>query len=278
MKPARFRLSSAPRRSTRRSTLLHEDGDDARVIAGGQSLMPMLSMRLARPQCWSTSCDLPELREDRGRAATPSASAPACARRQLLAWPDLAERQPLLAAALPWVGHAQTRSRGTVCGSVAHADPSAEIPLALLALDGSVELSSQRKRRRVKADEFFTGMMSTARAEDEMIEAVSSLPARPGTAMPSASSAAATAISPSSPARPWSRPDGRTTRHRRRRRPPDRARFRGTRRQRARRRARTPSPGSSTPATTCMPPRAIAANWCAGSAAPPIEEARRCRA
>ena len=60
----------------------------------------------------------------------------------MLAWPELAKRQPLLALALPWVGHAQTRARGTVCGSVALADPSAEIPLALVALDGEIELSS----------------------------------------------------------------------------------------------------------------------------------------
>ena len=90
----------------------------------------------------------------------------------MLAWPDLRERQPLLAAALPWVGHAQTRSRGTVCGSIAHADPSAEIPLALLALKGTIELSSQKKLRRVPAEEFFTGLMSTARSDDELIEAV----------------------------------------------------------------------------------------------------------
>jgi 2-furoyl-CoA dehydrogenase FAD binding subunit len=91
---------------------------------------------------------------------------------ELLAWPGLAARQPLIAAALPWVGHAQTRSRGTVCGSVAHADPSAEIPLALLALKGAVCLSSQRKQRRVAAEDFFTGLMSTARNDDELIEAV----------------------------------------------------------------------------------------------------------
>ena len=92
---------------------------------------------------------------------------------ELLAWPNLARSQPLLAAALPWVGHAQTRSRGTVCGSMAHADPSAELPLVLLALDATVELSSRRRRRAVPASEFFIGMMSTAREPNELIEAVS---------------------------------------------------------------------------------------------------------
>ena len=92
---------------------------------------------------------------------------------ELLAWPELAARQPLLAQALPWVGHAQTRARGTVCGSVALADPSAELPLCLLALGGEVVLSSKAGQRRVAADEFFTGLMSTARSDDELIEAVS---------------------------------------------------------------------------------------------------------
>jgi 2-furoyl-CoA dehydrogenase FAD binding subunit len=91
---------------------------------------------------------------------------------ELLVWPCLPVRLPLLAAALPWVGHAQTRSRGTVCGSVAHADPSAEIPLCLLALGGAVELTSRRRRRRVPAADFFTGMMSTQRADHEMIAAI----------------------------------------------------------------------------------------------------------
>jgi len=89
-----------------------------------------------------------------------------------MAWPDLQRHQPLLAAALPWVGHAQTRSRGTVCGSIAQADPSAELPLVLVGLGGSVELSSKRNRRALAASEFFTGAMSTARADDELIEAV----------------------------------------------------------------------------------------------------------
>jgi 2-furoyl-CoA dehydrogenase FAD binding subunit len=92
---------------------------------------------------------------------------------ELLAWPDLAKHQPLLAQALPWVGHAQTRARGTVCGSVALADPSAELPLVLAALGGNIVLSSKARRRSVKAADFFSGIMSTARNDDELIESVS---------------------------------------------------------------------------------------------------------
>ena len=86
----------------------------------------------------------------------------------------------MLAAALPWVGHVQTRARGTVCGSIAHADPSAELPLCLLALRGEVRLRSARRHRTLPADGFLTGMMSTACAADELIEAVAFPARKPG--------------------------------------------------------------------------------------------------
>jgi len=151
--------------------LLAEEGADARILAGGQSLVPMLSMRLTRPKVVVDIMRLPGLADIRIDGNDIRVG---CGVRQaqLMAWPDLHKRQPLLAAALPWVGHAQTRSRGTVCGSVAQADPSAEIPLVLVALGGSVELSSRRKRRTLAAADFFTGAMSTARQDDELIEAV----------------------------------------------------------------------------------------------------------
>ncbi len=179
MKPSRFDYQRAETLADVHAALA-ENGNDARVIAGGQTLLPMLSMRLARPKLLVDIMHLPELGKiDNGRDAIRIGAG--VRQAELLAWPELMQRQPLLAAALPFVGHAQTRSRGTVCGSVAHADPSAEIPLVMLALGGSVELSSRRKRRSVPAAEFFTGMMSTARAPDEMIEAVSVPAARAGT-------------------------------------------------------------------------------------------------
>jgi 2-furoyl-CoA dehydrogenase FAD binding subunit len=179
MKPSRFDYQRADTLADVHAALA-ENGNDVRVIAGGQTLLPMLSMRLARPKVLVDIMHLPELKEiDSGRNAIRIGAG--VRQAELLAWPELTQRQPLLAAALPFVGHAQTRSRGTVCGSVAHADPSAEIPLVMLALGGSVELSSRRKRRSVPAAEFFTGMMSTARMPDEMIEAVSVPAARAGT-------------------------------------------------------------------------------------------------
>lgn len=178
MKPSRFDYQRADTLADVHAALA-ENGNDARVIAGGQTLLPMLSMRLARPKLLVDIMHLPELKKiDAGRNAIRIGAG--VRQAELLAWPELMQRQPLLAAVLPFVGHAQTRSRGTVCGSVAHADPSAEIPLVMLALGGSVELSSRRKRRSVPAAEFFTGMMSTARMPDEMIEAVSVPAARAG--------------------------------------------------------------------------------------------------
>jgi 2-furoyl-CoA dehydrogenase FAD binding subunit len=152
--------------------VLASEGSDAQIIAGGQSLMPMLNTRLAKPKVLIDIMRLKEL--DRIDAASEAVTVGAGVRqRALLGWPALAEKLRLVALALPWTGHVQTRSRGTICGSIAHADPSAEMPLALLALGGEVHLRTARKRRKLPAGEFFTGVMSTARAADEMIEAVS---------------------------------------------------------------------------------------------------------
>ena len=150
---------------------LRQHGPEARIIAGGQSLMPMLNMRLTKPTVLVDVMRIPALKEprlDKGALVIPAGVRQAI----LLDRPGLARDLPLLATALPWVGHIQTRARGTLCGSVAHADPSAEIPLCLVALQGEIHLRSRRKVRRVAAEDFFTGMMVTDRADDEMIEAI----------------------------------------------------------------------------------------------------------
>ena len=170
MKPARFDYIRAESLAEAHAALA-EYGGDARVIAGGQTLVPMLSMRLARPKVLVDIMHLPGLRQIAAKGDAIRIGA-GVRQAEALASRDVADKLPLLAAALPWVGHAQTRNRGTLCGSVAHADPSAEIPLVLLALGGNVALSSRRRRRSVSAADFFTGMMSTARADDEMIEAI----------------------------------------------------------------------------------------------------------
>jgi 2-furoyl-CoA dehydrogenase FAD binding subunit len=153
-------------------TVLAKEGADARVLAGGQSFMPMLNMRLARPKVVVDIMRIAGL--DRIDEINNEVVVGASVRQAgLLAWDNLADRLPLVALALPWAGHVQTRSRGTICGSIAHADPSAEMPLSLVALRGSVHLRNRRGRRRVAAADYITGMMNTVRADEEMIEAVS---------------------------------------------------------------------------------------------------------
>jgi 2-furoyl-CoA dehydrogenase FAD binding subunit len=171
MKPAAFDYVRAEHLDEALEVLANE-GSDARIIAGGQSLMPMLNMRLAKPKTLIDIMRVSELGRIERKAGTVRIGA-AVRQAALLEWPGLGESLRLAALALPWTGHVQTRSRGTVCGSIAHADPSAELPLVLCALDGDVHLRSARRRRRVAARNFFNGMMATARADDELIEAVS---------------------------------------------------------------------------------------------------------
>ena len=187
---------------------LARHGADARIIAGGQSLLPMLNMRLARPAVLVDIMGIAGL--DQVRREGDMIVVPAGVRQAaLMKRPGLATEQPLLAAALPWLGHYQTRARGTVCGSAAHADPSAEIPLCLVALDGEIRLRSRRKRRSVRAAEFFAGMMVTAKADDELIEAVAFPAAKPRHRLClRARWRAGMATSPSSAARPWSSASG----------------------------------------------------------------------
>lgn len=151
--------------------VLRTEGSDARIIAGGQSLMPMLNMRLARPSVLVDIMRLEALRNielKQGKIAIGAG----VRQSEVLEWPSLERELKLVSLALPWTGHIQTRCRGTVCGSIAHADPSAEIPLVLLALGGDILLRSARKRRRVAARDFFLGVMVTDRQDDELIEAV----------------------------------------------------------------------------------------------------------
>jgi 2-furoyl-CoA dehydrogenase FAD binding subunit len=152
--------------------LLAEYGDDARILAGGQSLIPMLNLRLIEASVLIDISRLPALGgiADRGDAIEIGA---AVTQNMLMSWPQLKQKLPLLAAALPFVGHFQTRNRGTVCGSIAHADPSSEIPLALAVAGGAVVLRSQKRGERVLAAEAFQqDMLTTARAPDELIVAV----------------------------------------------------------------------------------------------------------
>ena len=169
MKPAPFDLVIAESLEEALSCLA-EHGEEARIIAGGQSLIAMLNMRLARPRVLvdiSRLRDLAYIRDGKGRLEIGATTTQA----ELLAWPELVRRAPLLAQALPHVGHFQTRNRGTVCGSLCHADPSSELPLSLATLGGEVVLRSRSGERVLAAKDFQTGMLTTAKRPDEMMVA-----------------------------------------------------------------------------------------------------------
>jgi CO/xanthine dehydrogenase FAD-binding subunit len=135
--------------------------EDARIIAGGQTLIPMLAMRLARP---TRLIDILRLKELRGIRSEDGAIVIGAVTRQAeVERSDTVKRAlPLLSKALPWVGHPPTRNRGTVGGSIANADPSAEIPLVAVTLGAEIEIANPAGRTGMPADEFFIGPMLTS--------------------------------------------------------------------------------------------------------------------
>lgn len=152
--------------------LLAQHGGEAKLLAGGQSLVPMLAMRLARP---ALLVDIDRLAELKSLAPGPTSVTMGAGVRQRAVEDarELDAALPLVRRALRWVGHAQTRNRGTVGGSVVHADPSAELPLAALVLGASMRLASQAGgERRVEARDFFLGPMYTAVSETECLLAI----------------------------------------------------------------------------------------------------------
>jgi CO/xanthine dehydrogenase FAD-binding subunit len=147
--------------------LLAEHGPDGKVLAGGQSLIPLLSMRLAAPARLIDINSLSEL--DYVRTAPDGVRVGALARHSaVLADRAAAGSQPLLAAALGWVAHPTIRNRGTSVGSIVHADPAAELPAVLSVLAGSLTLASVRGRRVVPAAELFRGPLESCLAPDEL--------------------------------------------------------------------------------------------------------------
>jgi len=168
MKPAPFDYF-APQSVEHALELLHEYGDEARPLAGGQSLVPMLNFRLARPAVLIDLNRVPDLSDV--TTADGSVSFGAMVReRAAERSPVVQERAPLLAAALPLIGHEAIRTRGTLGGSLAHADPAAELPAVALA--GRAELllrSAERGERIVEAEDFFRGFFSTAIEPDELL-------------------------------------------------------------------------------------------------------------
>jgi CO/xanthine dehydrogenase FAD-binding subunit len=170
VKPAPFAYHRPT--STREALdMLASAGDDASVLAGGQSLVPLMNFRIAQPAHLVDINFVDELdyvRVDDGWLAIGARTRQAAVERSA----EVARAAPLLSEAMRSVAHPPVRHRGTVVGSVAHADPAAELPAVLLALDGEVVLRSPDGERRVAAAEFFTGALMTARAPRELVTEV----------------------------------------------------------------------------------------------------------
>lgn len=182
MKPPRFDYL-APSSLDEVLDLLKDLRDEAKLLAGGQSLVPLLNFRLARPAHLVDLNDvagLDGIHADGGHLVIGAMTRQRAVETSTL----VRERCPLLAEAMPQIGHAQIRNRGTIGGSLVHADPAAELPAVVAALDGELVLQSARGRRVLKPEQFFTAYLTTAVAPDEiLVEArVPVTPARTGSA------------------------------------------------------------------------------------------------
>jgi carbon-monoxide dehydrogenase medium subunit len=182
MKPAAFAYYDPP--TTEEALhLLAELGEDAKVLAGGQSLMPMMNMRLARPAALidiNRTQELAYLNETNDGLLVGALTRQQAVERS----EGVRQRFPLLAETILSIGHPPIRARGTIGGSLAHADPAAELPAVLLALDGWVQVSSTRGTRKIAAADFFQGPLATALEPDELLTEIwfPALPPGTGTA------------------------------------------------------------------------------------------------
>ena len=178
MKSADFQYHR-PRKIEETLSLLQEFGDEGKILAGGQSLMPLMNFRLAQP---AHIIDINFIggmdytRSDKGALKI------GCLARQsrLLDNPIVRQRCPLLAEALTYVGYEQIRNRGTLCGSLAHADPAAELPAVLLALDGFVTVGNLTTKCEVAARDFFKSYLTTSLSSHEMVLEASIPEIQPG--------------------------------------------------------------------------------------------------
>ena len=167
MRPAPFEYF-APRTVEDALDLLARHGGDAKLLAGGQSLVPMMNMRLVRPGVIVDLNRVPALgdvSEEPGRLRLGALVRQHTLERDA----RIAAAVPLLAEAAPLIGHLQTRARGTVGGSLVHADPAAELPACMIALDAIFRLRSARAERACRAQDFFRGLLATALDPDELL-------------------------------------------------------------------------------------------------------------
>lgn len=154
-----------------------ETAGGGKILAGGQSLMPVLAMRLGRPGTLIDITRVPELSHIDEEADTLRIGAAVTQRRGEL---EIGNKIPLVSKALPWIGHREIRSRGTICGSLAHADPAAELPAVALCLGATITVIGTSGARDIPASEFFTSAMSTAVNSGEVVTSVSFPLQQPG--------------------------------------------------------------------------------------------------
>jgi CO/xanthine dehydrogenase FAD-binding subunit len=179
MKPAPFAYH-APASLEEVLSLLAEYGDEAKVLAGGQSLVPTMNFRLAQPTVLldlNRVNGLAGIREDGEGLCIGTMTRQRAVERSAL----VAERAPLVHETMPFIAHPQIRNRGTFGGSIAHADPAAELPAVMLALEAGLLLRSARGERRLPASAFFTGLFETALEPDEILAEVAIPALPPGT-------------------------------------------------------------------------------------------------
>jgi CO/xanthine dehydrogenase FAD-binding subunit len=168
MKPAPFDYY-APTDMGEALSILAEHGDDAKLLAGGQSLMPMMNMRLATPP---VVVDINRVAGLDGIAQAPDGGLTIGAmtrQRTIERSSTIRQHSPLMADAMPLLGHFQIRNRGTIGGSVVHADPAAELPAVLMALEAEFALRNAERERVVPADAFFVTFLTTATEPDELL-------------------------------------------------------------------------------------------------------------
>jgi carbon-monoxide dehydrogenase medium subunit len=177
MKPAPFRYVAA--QSVEQALALKaEHGDEARFLAGGQSLVPTMNFRLTQPAMLIDINPLTELAGLKNGAGDNVRIGALTRYRTLERDPTVADRLPLIAEALPHIAHPQIRNRGTIGGNLAHADPASEVPAIVLGLGGRLRAQSVRGERWIDASDFFIGALTTALAADEMLMELE-LPAAP---------------------------------------------------------------------------------------------------
>ena len=167
MKPAPFEYH-APGSVDEVLALLAEHGDEAKVLAGGQSLVPTMNFRLAQPEVLidlNRVAELDHLRVEGSELRIGAMTRQRTVERSAL----VAERAPLLTETLPWIAHPQIRNRGTFGGALAHADPAAELPAVTLALGARFRARRRGAERWIAAGGFFTGLFETALGPDELL-------------------------------------------------------------------------------------------------------------